>query len=288
MAFCGNCGNKLNDWANFCPKCGTSVKGDASIAIVSLIRNKMSKPFGRNIIIMSLILLLIVCVFGGTRVFSPNMHCKLFSWFPFFETPSMAVYKSKLGEISITSEKVEGTLATVAYEVMTTEGLTKNMKSYLKKNEHGDWYIISNLSINNNNYKKNASSYSSSKQNETNKYKNEKESTVDKQIDITPILNECQMEITAIQREIEQTTRIYVSLASQDIDQYKYVQMRSTYVDGVNKLVRKADKAFDNCANKLKAAGVTGAESQIKEEKRNFHSAIYELRTRATQTTDGY
>ena len=103
---------------------------------------------------------------------------------------------------------------------------------------------------------------------------------------VNAILYECQTEITAIQREIEHATRVFVSLASRDVDMFKYSQMKSTYVNGVDGLVKKADKAFDNCASKLKAAGITGADAKIKEEKRNFHSAIYELRTRATQQTD--
>ncbi len=106
--------------------------------------------------------------------------------------------------------------------------------------------------------------------------------------DINTILFECQNEITAIQREIEEITRTFVALGSQDIDLYKYTQMKSTYLNGVDDLVKKADRAFDNCASKLKAAGITGAEDKIREEKRDFHSAIFELRTRATQQTDGY
>ena len=104
--------------------------------------------------------------------------------------------------------------------------------------------------------------------------------------DINVILNECQTEITAIQREIEGITRTFVALGSQDVDMYKYTQMKSVYMDGVDDLVKKADKAFDNCARKLKDAGITDADAKIKEEKRNFHSAIYELRTRAIQQTD--
>ncbi len=103
---------------------------------------------------------------------------------------------------------------------------------------------------------------------------------------VNDILYECQKEITAIQREIEHTTQVFVSLASQDVDMFKYSQMKSTYINGVDDLVKKADRAYDNCARKLKDAGVTDAEAKIKEEKRNFHSAIYELRTRATQQTD--
>ena len=114
------------------------------------------------------------------------------------------------------------------------------------------------------------------------------EETASEQVDISPILYECQNEITAIQREIEEITRTFVALGSQDVDMYKYTQMKSTYLNGVDDLVKKADRAFDNCASKLKAAGITDAEDKIREEKRNFHSAIFELRTRATQQTDGY
>lgn len=120
------------------------------------------------------------------------------------------------------------------------------------------------------------------------KRKEQASRSVDNQVggNVNSILYECKTEITAIQREIEYTTRVFVSLASQDVDMYKYTQMKSTYINGVDNLVKKADRAFDNYANKLRDAGITDADAKIKEEKRNFHSAIYELRTKATQQTD--
>ena len=104
--------------------------------------------------------------------------------------------------------------------------------------------------------------------------------------DVSSILYECQNEITAIQREIEEACRTFVVLGSQDVDMYKYTQMKSTFLNGVNNLERKADKAFDKCAKKLKDAGYPDAVKKINEEKRQFHSAIYSLTTRATQQTD--
>lgn len=104
--------------------------------------------------------------------------------------------------------------------------------------------------------------------------------------DVSSILYECQNEITAIQREIEEACRTFVVLGSQDVDMYKYTQMKSTFLNGVNNLERKADKAFDKCAKKLKDAGYPDAVDKINEEKRQFHSAIYSLTTRATQQTD--
>ena len=107
-----------------------------------------------------------------------------------------------------------------------------------------------------------------------------------KQVDITPILYECQNEITAIQREIEEACRTFVVLGSQDVDMYKYTQMKSTFLDGVSDLERQADRAFDKCARELKEAGYPDAVDKINEEKRQFHSAIYSLTTRATQQSD--
>jgi len=104
--------------------------------------------------------------------------------------------------------------------------------------------------------------------------------------DVSSILYECQNEITSIQREIEEACRTFVVLGSQDIDMYKYTQMKSTFLNGVSNLERKADKAFDKCARKLKDAGYPDAVKKINEEKRQFHSAIYSLTSKATQQTD--
>ena len=84
-----------------------------------------------------------------------------------------------------------------------------------------------------------------------------------KQVDITPILYECQNEITAIQREIEEACRTFVVLGSQDVDMYKYTQMKSTFLDGVSDLERQADRAFDKCARELKEAGYPDAVDKI-------------------------
>lgn len=112
------------------------------------------------------------------------------------------------------------------------------------------------------------------------------EESNNKQVDISPILYECQNEITAIQREIEDACRTFVILGSQDVDMYKYTQMKSTFLNGVSDLERKADRAFDRCARELKEAGYPDAVDKINEEKRQFHSAIYSLTTRVTQQTD--
>lgn len=119
-----------------------------------------------------------------------------------------------------------------------------------------------------------------------NEYNQEYSETVSQQVDIMPILNECQNEITAIQREIEDACRTFVVLGSQDVDIYKYTQMKSTFLNGVSDLERKADKAFDKCARELQEAGYPDAVEKVNEEKRQFHSAIYELTIRATQQTD--
>lgn len=112
------------------------------------------------------------------------------------------------------------------------------------------------------------------------------EDSYNQSIDISPILYECQNEITAIQREIEDACRTFAILGSQDIDIFKYAQMKSTFLEGVSSLERKADKAFDKCARQLKDAGYPDAVEKINEEKRNFHSAIYGLTTRTTQQVD--
>lgn len=117
----------------------------------------------------------------------------------------------------------------------------------------------------------------------------EKQSQTNPTADIQPILLECQSEITTCQREIESLCRTYAALASQDIDMFKQAQMKSTFLNGVSDWVEKADRAYNRCAKKLKSAGYTNAESLIKEEKRNFHSAIYEIKSRAIQQVEmGY
>ena len=110
--------------------------------------------------------------------------------------------------------------------------------------------------------------------------------TVSQQVDIMPILNECQNEITSIQREIEEVCRTFAVLGSQDVDMYKYTQMKSTFLNGVSDLEGKADRAFDKCARELQEAGYPDAVAKVNEEKRQFHSAIYELTTRVSQQTD--
>lgn len=108
-------------------------------------------------------------------------------------------------------------------------------------------------------------------------------------IDITPILYECQEEITSIQREIESTCRTFAVLASDDdIDMFKYSQMKSTFTNGVDDLVRQADRAFDRCAKKLQEAGYPDAVSKVNEEKRQFNDAIYSLKMRTLQQVDSY
>lgn len=97
MAFCGKCGNQLEEGAKFCPKCGTSVENNETQLNEensALPKKRMIKPFdlGDWLFLPVFIVFLIAIIFFVTLSF-PNLHCKLFSWFPYFETPSVVAYK---------------------------------------------------------------------------------------------------------------------------------------------------------------------------------------------------
>ena len=119
---------------------------------------------------------------------------------------------------------------------------------------------------------------------------NSKSTSNQESVDISPILYECQEEITSIQREIEDACRTFAVLASDNnIDVMKYGQMKITFTNGVDDLVRDANKVFDRCADRLKQAGVKDAASKVNEEKRQFNSAIYSLKMKTLQQTEvGY
>lgn len=115
----------------------------------------------------------------------------------------------------------------------------------------------------------------------------EEESNYNQSVDVSSILNECQAEITSIQREIESTCSTFAILASDDdIDMMKYGRMKITFINGVNDWVKEANKAFDKCANDLKMAGVKDAESAVNQEKRQFNIAINELKSRTLQQVE--
>ena len=118
----------------------------------------------------------------------------------------------------------------------------------------------------------------------------EEELNGNQNVDVSSILNECQAEITSIQREIESACSTFALLASDDdIDMMKYGRMKIAFINGVNDLVKEANKAFDKCANDLKMAGVKDAESAVNQEKRQFNNAINELKSRTLQQVDvGY
>lgn len=108
-----------------------------------------------------------------------------------------------------------------------------------------------------------------------------------KNVDVTPILLECQNEITTCQREIESLCRTFAALASDnDIDVMKYGQMKITFINGVNGWLDNANKAFDKCARDLQQAGVNDAVSAVNQEKRQFNRAINELKSRTLQQVE--
>ena len=96
MAFCRNCGNQLRPGVYFCPACGTVVNNSASrdeeLSSSSPKVGVKKKKKKRRFLKVFLLILVFMISFLGTRVCTPNLHCKLFSWFPFFESPSMVAY----------------------------------------------------------------------------------------------------------------------------------------------------------------------------------------------------
>lgn len=97
MDLCSKCGTELAEGAKFCPKCGTSVENyevQLNEEYSDPSNNRLIKPFdiGDWLFLPVFILLLIAIIFIAT-LSSPNIHCKLFSWFPYFETPSVVAYK---------------------------------------------------------------------------------------------------------------------------------------------------------------------------------------------------
>lgn len=112
-------------------------------------------------------------------------------------------------------------------------------------------------------------------------------STYSSNVDVRPILLECQNEITTCQREIESLCRTFAALASDnDIDVMKYGQMKITFINGVNGWLDNANKAFDKCARDLQQAGVNDAVSAVNQEKRQFNRAINELKSRTLQQVE--
>lgn len=112
-------------------------------------------------------------------------------------------------------------------------------------------------------------------------------STYNSNVDVRPILLECQNEITTCQREIESLCRTFGTLASDnDIDMMKYGQMKITFINGVNGWLNKANKAFDKCSRDLQEAGVSNALSTVNQEKRQFNRAINELKSKTLQQAE--
>ena len=112
-------------------------------------------------------------------------------------------------------------------------------------------------------------------------------STYNSNVDVRPILLECQNEITTCQREIESLCRTFGTLASNnDIDMMKYGQMKMTFINGVNGWLNKANKAFDKCSRDLQQAGVNNAVSAVNQEKHQFNRAINELKSKTLQQVE--
>jgi len=124
-------------------------------------------------------------------------------------------------------------------------------------------------------------------QSENENENSDNQSIPNNQIDISSILNECQTEITLCQREIESLCRTFAVLASDnDIDMMRYGRMKITFVNGVNEWLDKANNAFDKCARDLQQADVNNAKSTVDQEKRQFNSAINELKSRTLQQVE--
>lgn len=112
-------------------------------------------------------------------------------------------------------------------------------------------------------------------------------STYNSNVDVRPILLECQNEITTCQREIESLCRTFGTLASDNnIDMMKYGQMKITFINGVNEWLNKANKAFDKCSRDLQQAGVNNAVSAVNQEKHQFNRAINDLKSRTLQQVE--
>ena len=62
--------------------------------------------------------------------------------------------------------------------------------------------------------------------------------------------------------------------------------MKITFINGVNDMLNKANKAFDKCARDLQQAGVNDAVSKVNEEQRQFNRAINELMSRTIQNVE--
>lgn len=97
MAFCGKCGNELREGAKFCPKCGCPIVGTTVEKVVEAdIQSEQGEShssFLWNFVVYLIpTLIALIMVFYVTYNFVPSIHCKLFSWFPFFESPSVVAY----------------------------------------------------------------------------------------------------------------------------------------------------------------------------------------------------
>lgn len=96
MAFCGKCGNQLEEGAKFCPKCGTPVidKTTGTANDTNTVSGQKQSDFLlRTAKTVAFIIPWVIAFFLVTYNFVPSLHCKLFSWFPFFESPSVVAYK---------------------------------------------------------------------------------------------------------------------------------------------------------------------------------------------------
>lgn len=88
MAYCSNCGTKLEDGAKFCPKCGT-VKGGSQEQQLS-----NGKRFSTPWIAAFAVLAILIGSYFVTDMVSPEIHEKLFGWVSSSNSPKDIAEKS--------------------------------------------------------------------------------------------------------------------------------------------------------------------------------------------------
>ena len=178
MAFCVNCGNKLEDGFKFCPICGTPTDGNAQPST-----QVKKKKFWKGILIATFaVLAILIGSYFVTDVFFPENHYEFFGWvYPNNSPKDIAVksleyvkkgdyagffnyvkqddetderylyaiglyntYMERVGGLSsyiIEGEFIEGHHATVLARVTFGNGTTKSIES-LYENEYGKWVTM--------------------------------------------------------------------------------------------------------------------------------------------------
>jgi len=87
MAFCGKCGNQLEEGAKFCPKCGTEINGSQEQQEIN------GKKFSTLWVTAFAILTILVGSYFITDIVSPETHNTLFGWVSFGDSPASVANK---------------------------------------------------------------------------------------------------------------------------------------------------------------------------------------------------